>query len=207
MTILLAKSAKAVADASEHGPFDIVTCPEPVSGEFEVMATTLFTQPHLDSTGTVIPSVDRARHNHVAQIVNNAAELALQTASEDELIYFLAADVIPVSGWREKLAVCITGDVGMACAIVPDPANPIYVKAHPAFGLQYDVNVGSITAPLTIYAGTVDCCVFTKEALQLCLPINASRICLEVGIADKMMEVSKRITLAPRTTCWLRNHE
>jgi hypothetical protein len=203
MTILLAKSAQEVADSMEHGPFDIVTCPQPVSGDFEVIPTVLFTKPFIDSTGTVIRSVDKERLDHVASIVDTAIRRALALNST-EAIYILSGDVMPQTGWRERLSAAITDGVGMACAIVPDPSNTGYVKAGPSFGLHYETSVQTINKPEVIYSGTIDCCAITPAAAQLMLPVNAVRESLEVSIADSMLDNNLSIVLVPNSMCWLR---
>jgi len=202
MTILLAKSAQEVTDSLEHGPFDIVTCPEPISGDFEVIPTVLFTKPYLDNTGTVMRSVDKERHEHVASIVDTAIRRAL-TLAPTERIYILSGDVIPQSGWRDKMDAAITAGVGMACAIVPDPGNEGYVKAAPSFEIHYRTSVQTITKPEVVYSGTIDCCAITPEAAQLMPPINAARGSLEVSIADSMLD-NLSIVLVPNSMCWLR---
>lgn len=203
MNILLAKSAQEVMDSILHGPFDIVTCPDPITGDFEVIPTVLFTKPYLDNTGTVIRSVDKERHEHVASIVDTAIRRAL-TLAPTERIYILSGDVIPQGGWRDKLDAAMTSGVGMACAIVPDPGNEGYVKAGPSFGLHYHTSVQTIDKPEVIYSGTIDCCAITPEAAQLMLPINASRESLEISIADSMLDNDLSIVLAPNSMCWLR---
>lgn len=194
--VLIAKSAASANAARAYIEPDIVLCPEKV--DFGAWyPTTLFNEVLFKPCGEWIEEAHNRKTRHVARIQTMAVTIAAE--SGDSNIAILSADVTPPSGWLERLAKNLTGNIGMAAGIVPTGYDN-GVKAWHLDGRLMTTEDEVGFSVFDVRDAAVDCCVLTSDAAKALIPLSGDEL-TEWEIGRKLKLAGLRIVINPLVQC------